>query len=303
MLKNSLSIKMQILISVFTLILCIFGIVILIFNFAVSMYIKNIAEGQLSYINAERQKITFVDDENITEVQESIENMRPFISRIRTQVETFILKADYTFTVDKVPEESVLIVQKIKERGLDLNNINALRIKTESGVYYISTNAVENTDGIYLCYYIDVTNLTNFAAMINELLMFIVVVAMLVSTIIVVFLSERITKPVTQLKHLAIELKEGNFAKAQEELNLRRTELKEFEDSINKAARQLEIYDKDQKAFFQNASHELRTPLMSIKCYAEGLQYGVMDKDKVVTTILRRSGQNERNDRGFALCI
>jgi signal transduction histidine kinase len=63
----------------------------------------------------------------------------------------------------------------------------------------------------------------------------------------------------------------------------------EFENlnrSLNHTAKQLAKYDNEQKTFFQNVSHELRTPLMSIKSYAEGIKYGIMDSDQASETIL-----------------
>jgi len=48
----------------------------------------------------------------------------------------------------------------------------------------------------------------------------------------------------------------------------------------NQTARQLYNYDSEQKTFFQNVSHELRTPLMSIRGYAEGIEYGLTEPVK-----------------------
>ena len=63
-------------------------------------------------------------------------------------------------------------------------------------------------------------------------------------------------------------------------------EFEELNRSLNHAARQLARYDSEQKAFFQNVSHELRTPLMSIKSYAEGIKYEIMDPAHASMTIL-----------------
>jgi signal transduction histidine kinase len=59
--------------------------------------------------------------------------------------------------------------------------------------------------------------------------------------------------------------------------------------TLNKAAKQLGIYDSEQKSFFQNVSHELRTPLMSIKCYAEGISVGLMEPKSASNTILQET--------------
>ncbi|EET89240.1 histidine kinase [Clostridium carboxidivorans P7] len=63
-------------------------------------------------------------------------------------------------------------------------------------------------------------------------------------------------------------------------------ELREFVNNINIMSEKLEIYDKAQKTFFQNASHEFRTPLMSIQSYAEGIKYDVIDTDEAADIII-----------------
>ena len=57
-------------------------------------------------------------------------------------------------------------------------------------------------------------------------------------------------------------------------------------ENINTMTEKLESYDQAQKTFLQNASHELRTPIMSIRSYAEGMQYGVVENTEAVKVIL-----------------
>lgn len=66
-------------------------------------------------------------------------------------------------------------------------------------------------------------------------------------------------------------------------------ELKNLVDNINIMSEKLEMYDKAQKTFLQNASHEFRTPIMSIQSYAEGIKYDVVDGKSAADIIIDES--------------
>lgn len=66
-------------------------------------------------------------------------------------------------------------------------------------------------------------------------------------------------------------------------------EFQEFISNINTMSEKLDVYDKAQKTFLQNASHEFRTPLMSIQSYSEGILHKVTDSDTAADIILQES--------------
>jgi len=68
-------------------------------------------------------------------------------------------------------------------------------------------------------------------------------------------------------------------------------EILELVNNINIMTEKLDTYDQAQKTFLQNASHELRTPIMSIRSYAEGIQYGVVESNEAVTIILEETAR------------
>jgi signal transduction histidine kinase len=108
-----------------------------------------------------------------------------------------------------------------------------------------------------------------------------------VSVIATYFLSNSITRPIEQLEKFALGIGKGNFEANNFEFTA--IELENLNAALNKSVRQLEAYDREQKAFFQNASHELRTPLMSIQCHAEGISFGLMDSKEASETILQET--------------
>ena len=108
-----------------------------------------------------------------------------------------------------------------------------------------------------------------------------------VSVIVTYFLSNSITRPIEKLGKFALGIGKGNFET--NEYEFQDVELENLKAALNHSVKQLGIYDKTQKDFFQNASHELRTPLMSIKIYAEGIVYGLMESKKAAETILQET--------------
>jgi signal transduction histidine kinase len=108
-----------------------------------------------------------------------------------------------------------------------------------------------------------------------------------VAVIVTYFLSNSITRPIEKLGKFALDLGPGNFEPNNYEF--KDAELDDLNTALNKSVRQLGDYDSEQRTFFQNASHELRTPLMSIKCYAEGISFGIMDPAHAAETILQET--------------
>ncbi|MCL2565431.1 MAG: HAMP domain-containing histidine kinase [Defluviitaleaceae bacterium] len=108
-----------------------------------------------------------------------------------------------------------------------------------------------------------------------------------VAVIVTYFLSNSITRPIEKLGEFALGIGKGNFDT--NDFVFKDSELEDLNAALNKSVKQLGIYDSEQKIFFQNASHELRTPLMSIKCYAEGINFGIMNPDEASKTILEET--------------
>jgi len=106
----------------------------------------------------------------------------------------------------------------------------------------------------------------------------------LTAVIVTYFLANSLTRPIEKLGSFALNIGQGDFTP--NDFQFQEVELEDLNTALNKSARQLGEYDREQKTFFQNASHELRTPLMSIKCYAEGISFGIMEPKQASETIL-----------------
>ena len=298
--RKPISIKTRIFTSIFGLILLTFGTIAVILNVYVNMYIKNTTEEQLkSAISASTSPVNFIFDENgsIEEIVSATSRQKLSPNYTRTEIKSFVINSEYKVVDYKevLNHNSInAIAQRLEEKNINLDEMKEVHITTMNGNYYISsvkTDIIGSAANDYLCFYADVTGITNFAKNINLTLFTVIGIASLVAIILSAVLSDKITKPIKKLSILASKIGKGDFEDAQVNLKLKDRELLELEYNMNQAARQLSIYDKDQKVFFQNASHELRTPLMSIRCYAEGLQYGIMEKEKAVNTIISETNR------------
>ena len=112
-------------------------------------------------------------------------------------------------------------------------------------------------------------------------------VMFVVAVVVTYFLAKSFTRPIEKLRKFALGIGPGNFKPNDFDFNEK--ELCDLNTALNVSAKQLGVYDSEQKTFFQNASHELRTPLMSIKCYAEGISFGLMDPKQASETILQET--------------
>lgn len=122
---------------------------------------------------------------------------------------------------------------------------------------------------------------------VNIILSAILILSALIIVVLSSIVSKKISAPFSSLNQHIRAIAERNFgAKIHMPVD---DELQEFVNNINIMSEKLETYDKAQKTFLQNVSHEFRTPLMSIRSYAEGIKYDVVDHNTAVDIIVDES--------------
>jgi len=205
----------------------------------------------------------------------------------------FLIDADFELwlegTTMPVPYTAMRdITDILKAENLDPRRIEPHRIRAGGNVYFItSIESMVRPPFTYVVYYIDVTDLQRFSAGVNLRLLGLVAAIWVSAVIMSTILAGALARPIRNLSKYARQIGGGDFTP--NPITFANEEFEELNQSLNHTAKQLARYDNDQKAFFQNVSHELRTPLMSIKSYAEGIKYGVMDPGKAAETILECS--------------
>ncbi len=132
----------------------------------------------------------------------------------------------------------------------------------------------------------------------NRFLAYVGLGAVVVSALLVIWLSNRITKPILELadisermKHLDFEAKYtgkekteisvlgNNINELSETLETTISELKTANNELLKDLEKKDKIDEMRKEFLSNVSHELKTPIALIQGYAEGLKEGI-DSDE-----------------------
>lgn len=98
-------------------------------------------------------------------------------------------------------------------------------------------------------------------------LIYVTIIALLISSVISIFMSRRISKPIHQMTQNARRLAQGDYNVVFEKAGY--TEIDELADTLNVATKELSKTDKIRKELIANVSHDLRTPLTMIKAYSE----------------------------------
>ncbi len=110
----------------------------------------------------------------------------------------------------------------------------------------------------------------------------------LVSILVTVFISRRITKPIVKLTNITKQYEKRNF----DETFTARTndEIEDLSVAVSSMAQSLKEHDAEKDRLFRQISHEIKTPLTSIYGYAEGIKSGVFeDIEKPLDVIMSES--------------
>jgi len=211
------------------------------------------------------------------------------VSRL-SQVQAFVVTKDYALQVPRenmdqaLFEEVEQVLQTLQEKNIPLDDEKQHFIQTQGRDYLMSGTRIQFLRAFWgvpvasemvVVFYIDCTGFNQLIRTINVILFAIIFLMGALAALMTALMAKRIVRPIRELSDFAVALGNGDFR--QREIKTREKELIELQSSMNHTAEQLKKYDSDQKIFFQNVSHELRTPLMSIKGYAEGIQYKMFD--------------------------
>ena len=156
------------------------------------------------------------------------------------------------------------ILQPILERHWDEHGRPRLipeRITQTEEFYLIDGSAVSYT------FHALITPVNATISTLQTQLYFITAVMILLSIIIAVVISRRISKPIEDINESAKVLADGNYDTYFNGKGF--LEIKELSDTLNTAAAELSKVESLRRELMANVSHDLRTPLALIYSYAE----------------------------------
>lgn len=157
------------------------------------------------------------------------------------------------------------VIKKVKESGNKKvkETLKVDRLKSE---FFVYAKLINNDSEIMII----ATSIDPIDATISVLknqLMYITIIALVISSIISIFISKRISKPIKNIKYNAEKLALGNYDVTFKGAGYE--EIDELANTLNYMAGELKKTDKVRKELIANVSHDLRTPLTMIKAYSE----------------------------------
>ncbi len=157
------------------------------------------------------------------------------------------------------------IAEKIKESPVKKVSYTSEidRLKTQ---IYVYGKTIPDTEYCYVILMpIDPIDATS--SVITNQLMYITIISLIVSTVISLFMSRKISRPIKKINDTAKQLGKGDYNITFEECGYE--ELDELAQTLNNATTSLARTDEIRRELIANVSHDLKTPLTMIKAYSE----------------------------------
>ena len=118
------------------------------------------------------------------------------------------------------------------------------------------------------------------ANVLRHQLLYIIILSLAISSIISIFISKKIAKPIIDINENAKKMAKGNYDVEFKGADY--DEINNLSDTLNYTAKQLKKTDSIRKELIANISHDLKTPLTMIKAYSEMIKdLYINDKDKI----------------------
>ncbi len=174
-----------------------------------------------------------------------------------------------------IPLADILKTMTNNPKSVDTYTIKVDKYKTEMYVY---AKMIPDTN---YCLILS-SSIDPIDATINVLknqLEYVTIIAIVLSSIISIFMSKKIAKPIVRIEEKAKKLGKGEYDVKFEKSGF--TEIDNLVDTLNYTTKELEKSDTLKKELIANVSHDLKTPLTMIKAYSEMIKdLYIDDKEK-----------------------
>lgn len=128
--------------------------------------------------------------------------------------------------------------------------------------------------------YSNLEDISDFTILIKQQLMYVCIIGIFIAIIISIFLSSKITEPITKITKKAKKLGSGDTEVIFEESGIK--EIDELSEALTQAQMEMVKTDELRRDLMANVSHDLKTPLTMIKAYAEMIRdISYKDHDKM----------------------
>lgn len=158
--------------------------------------------------------------------------------------------------------ETLLTQSTYKSVSKSVNNASTNR---NTLIYATYLDKSQNT---IMCMIAPLYPVSSTIQIIQHQLIYIMIISLALAFILSVYLSSRISKPITDITRSARKLADGQYGTTFH-ADGQYSEIQNLADTLNKTSYELEKASILQKDLMANVSHDLRTPLTMIQSYAE----------------------------------
>ena len=137
------------------------------------------------------------------------------------------------------------------------------RLKTQ---IYVYGKVIPDTNYCYIIL-MSIDPIDATSTVITSQLIYITIISLVISTVIALFMSRKISRPIMKMNETAKKLEKGDYNIVFEKCGYK--ELDELANTLNSATTSLERTDEVRRELIANVSHDLKTPLTMIKAYSE----------------------------------
>lgn len=154
------------------------------------------------------------------------------------------------------------------------NTSDAVFLSGKSGLAIVGIPKIDDAKGAFIIK-------LDFSSIVKGLritLLSTLLAVLIIGSLLILFMSRYIVKPINKLTDAAKEMASGNLSVRLTYRN--KDELGELMESFNRMASELQKMDSVRDDFVSNVSHEMQSPLTSIRGFTRALQDGVIPLDE-----------------------
>ncbi|MCI5773488.1 MAG: HAMP domain-containing histidine kinase, partial [Erysipelotrichaceae bacterium] len=170
---------------------------------------------------------------------------------------------DFSF----VPNQQAIVLNDLTNNNNGELNMTLTNTKTQQEMIIYGKLIKDNLSDYYLYINSPLEPYDSLIAFFINQYLFYMLIIVIISIVLATFLSNKLTKPIVNMKKSADILATGNYDVHFN--NSYYNELNDLANTLNDATSKLSKVDELRKDLIANVSHDIKTPLTMIKAYAE----------------------------------
>jgi signal transduction histidine kinase len=197
---------------------------------------------------------------NLIDDPEKVNAFRDLLNRFSIDIAIVNEPSEAAFSLDK-EKVATLFNPKITD---------AVFLSGKNGLALIGIPKMDNEKGAFIIK----IDFSSFVVGLRITLLFTLLAVLVIGSLLILFMSGYIVKPIKKLTVAAKEMASGNLSVRLTYRN--KDEFGELMESFNRMASELQKMDSVRDDFVSNVSHEMQSPLTSIRGFTRALQDGVI---------------------------